>query len=203
MRQVETILAALDLAPGERALDVGAGSGYLALLAASLVGPSGHVDLHNTPGWLAQFPNLHPEVLAEAIKPDNIGFVVAPWDGLDAVEARYDAIVMGQVFHDAVLEGADIEAMAAQLFALVGADGRVVIEDHDADPSMPVGRQAGLHRIAKTVVIEVMMEAGFKLAADVDIRAGKDNRKMNVFWPTQRGRTDRYVLTFVKPAASP
>src|SRR5690606_8697642 len=46
---------------GARVLDVASGGGYLAMIYATLVGPSGHVDMHNTPGWIAQFPGMEPE----------------------------------------------------------------------------------------------------------------------------------------------
>src|SRR5262249_6881933 len=54
-RNVELILKAADAKPGMHILDVGSGGGYLALLFASLVGEKGHVDIHNTPGWINQF----------------------------------------------------------------------------------------------------------------------------------------------------
>jgi hypothetical protein len=45
------------LSPATRVLDVGSGGGYLAIRSSlELVGPAGHVDIHNTPGWIAQFP---------------------------------------------------------------------------------------------------------------------------------------------------
>src|SRR5262245_35325933 len=60
-RNVELILKAADAKPGMRVLDVGSGGGYLALLFASLVGEKGHVDIHNTPGWINQFPSMDPD----------------------------------------------------------------------------------------------------------------------------------------------
>ena len=57
-RYVDVILHAAASRPGDRVLDIASGSGYLALLFASLVGDKGHVDIHNTPGWIAQFPSI-------------------------------------------------------------------------------------------------------------------------------------------------
>ena len=55
-RMIEIILKAINAKPGEKAIDIGSGSGYLALLMSTMVGPKGHVDIHNTPGWINQFP---------------------------------------------------------------------------------------------------------------------------------------------------
>jgi predicted methyltransferase len=42
-RQPQTILAGLELAPGQRVADVGAGRGFLTTRIAAAVGPRGHV----------------------------------------------------------------------------------------------------------------------------------------------------------------
>lgn len=193
------IIAQMHLAPGDTVLDVGAGGGYLALIAAALVGETGHVDIHNTPGWIAQFPSMEPEAMALRITPPNIGYVTAPWHHLEAPPSTYDAIVMGQVYHDAILEGADIEAMTDNLFAMLKPGGVLVIEDHDADPTMSVGEQVGLHRIAPDVVTEHMRLAGLERVASIPLASAHDDFRFNVFRPGIRGRTSRYVLEFRKP----
>lgn len=198
-RKPELILAAADIGEGGRVLDMGAGSGYLSLLASSVVGPTGRVDLHNTPGWIAQFPLMDPEQLSARIRRTNIGYVVAGWEDVPGEAGTYDAILMGQVYHDAVLESADITRMNARLFELLKPGGRLVVEDHHADPSMPVGMQAGLHRLARDLVVRELEAAGFELSAEAEVRTGKDDYRFNVFRPQLRGRTDRYILTFTKP----
>ncbi len=199
-RMPSTILSAADIDPGDRILDMGAGSGYLTLLASSLTGDTGRVDLHNTPSWITQFPNLDPEDLMGRIKRANVGYIVSAWDELPGEPATYDVILMGQVYHDAVLEAADIPLMNARLFELLKPGGRLIVEDHDADPVTPPARQASLHRLAKSVVIAELTAAGFENTGEAYISPGKDDYRFNVFRPNLRGRTDRYILTFEKPA---
>jgi len=202
-RKPSLIMAAAGIRPGDRILDVGAGGGYLSLLASSLTGDAGRVDLHNAPGWITQFPYLDPEDLAARIKRPNVGYIVSAWDELPGEAESYDVILMGQVYHDTLLEAANVTLMNQRLFALLKPGGRLIVEDHDADPSMPPAQQVRLHRLAKGVVVEALTAAGFVLAGEDYIRTGKDDYRFNVFQPTLRGRTDRYILTFTRPAPEP
>lgn len=202
-RMVELILKAANAKSGERVLDVASGGGYLALLFSKLVGGSngsaGHVDIHNTWGWIAQFPSMDPDFQKQRIKRPNIGWVTQAWDDLDAPANSYDIIVMGQVYHDIVLEGGDFDALNKRLFAMLKPGGRVVIEDHDAIETMPLGQQAFLHRISNGDTIGHFSRAGFHHTGLILIESTNDDRRFNVFRPGVRGRTDRFIAVFEKP----
>ena len=198
-RMVELILRAADAKPGKRVLDIASGGGYLALLLSAMVGDTGHVDLHNTPGWIAQFPSMEPERQQQVIKRPNIGWITTPWNDIDASAASYDVIMLGQVYHDIILEGGDYEGLNRRLFAMLKPGGRVVVEDHDANETMYLGQQVGLHRISHGDVTGQFLRAGFTLKEMVLIDTTFDDRKFNVFWPTVRHRTDRFIAVFEKP----
>jgi predicted methyltransferase len=185
---------------GGRVLDIGSGGGYLALIYASLVGEDGHVDIHNTPGWIAQFPGLDPARQAAWIRRANIGWLTAGWDEIGASKDRYDVILLGQVFHDMLLEGGDVEAISLSLLTLLNPGGVVMVEDHNAAAGMPLAQQAGLHRISSQTLTALFLGAGFRPLAAFEIESPHDNRRMNVFWPSLRGRTDRFIAVFEKPA---
>lgn len=201
-RMVELILRAAAAKPGDRVLDIASGGGYLALLFSAIVGEDGHVDMHNTPGWIAQFPSMDPDDQKTRIIAKNIGWITTPWHELDAPAASYDVIVLGQVYHDIVLEGGDFRELNERMFAMLKPGGRVVIEDHDAIPEMDLGRQVGLHRISHGDVTGQMLRAGFTLKEMALIESQFDDRKFNVFKPDVRGRTDRFIAVFEKPPAS-
>ena len=198
-RHIALILKAADAKPGMRVLDVGSGGGYLALLFSSLVGEKGHVDIHNTPGWINQFPSMDPDFQKARIKRPNIGWITASWSDLTAPPDSYDLIVLGQVYHDVFLEGENLDLLTEHLFAMLKPGGRIVIEDHDAIETMPLVQQVGLHRISHGDTTALLLRAGFTLKDMILIESSYDDRRFNVFRPGVRGRTDRFVATFIKP----
>lgn len=199
-RYVELIMRAGAAKPGQRVLDIASGGGYLALLFASLVGDTGHVDIHNTPGWIAQFPSMEVERQQTYIKRSNIGWVTQPWNDIDAPANSYDLIVLGQVYHDVILEGGDYNGLDTRLFAMLKPGGRVVVEDHDANELLTLREQADQHRVSHGDATGQFLRAGFVLKEMVLIDSKFDDRKFNVFQPTVRGRTDRFIAVFEKPA---
>ncbi len=198
-RIIETAWPTMRLVSGGRVLDVASGGGYLAIIFSSLVGEGGHVDIHNTPGWIAQFPGMEPESQRKWIERDNIGWVTASWNELGAPDESYDFILLGQVYHDIVFEGGDFGTLNKRFFDMLTPGGRVIVEDHDAIETMPLMQQANLHRISRGDVTGHFLAAGFRQVALDEIESRYDDRKMNVFWPNVRGRTDRYILVFEKP----
>jgi predicted methyltransferase len=210
-RNVRAILAAAwpkDLASdpaytlkGKRVLDIASGGGYLALLFSSLVGDTGHVDIHNTPGWINQFPSMDPDAQRRWIKRKNIGFITEAWNGIPLAKESYNIVIMGQVYHDVIVEGGNWEALDKEIFDMLKPGGRLIVEDHDAIPEMYLAQQANLHRISHGDVTGHFIRAGFQLE-DMKLFDSKyDNEKMNVFFPAVRGRTDRFIATFLKPVS--
>ncbi len=204
-RMTALILKEAGPKPGMRVLDVGSGGGYLALLFAKLVGGSlgagGHVDIHNTPGWINQFPSMDPEFQKARMKHANIGWITEAWNNIPSEpKDSYDIIVLGQVFHDVGLEAGDYGLMCNTFFGLLKPGGRVVIEDHDAIETMPLAQQVNLHRISHGDVTGLMLRAGFAHTGMVLMDSSYDDRRFNVFRPGVRGRTDRFIAVFEKPA---
>lgn len=198
-RMIEIILKAINAKPGEKAIDIGSGSGYLALLMSTMVGPKGHVDIHNTPGWINQFPTMEPERQKLRIKQPNIGWVTTRWTDITGAPNSYDIITLGQVYHDVPLEGESTDAMNERLYAMLKPGGRVIIEDHDAIETMPLPQQVILHRISHGDVTGEMIRVGFTLKSMILLDSPHDDRRFNVFRPGVRGRTDRYIAVFEKP----
>jgi predicted methyltransferase len=93
------------------------------------------------------------------------------------------------------------DSMNQQVFKALKPGGVYLIVDHAAAAGAPVAETAGkLHRIDEAVVKKEVEAAGFKLAAEDKMLANAaDDHTVNVFQPAIRGKTDQFVLKFVKP----
>ena len=99
---------------GDRVLDIGSGNAYLALLFSTLVGPNGHVDIHNTPSWIAQSRRLSETVQRKWIKRPNVGWMMKSWNEVKAPDGTYDVVILGRIFHEILLEAGDLAGAAAE-----------------------------------------------------------------------------------------
>jgi predicted methyltransferase len=198
-RYVELILRAGAVKAGDGVLDVASGGGYLALLFSALVGDKGHVDIHNTPGWIAQFPWQAVDKQSKVITNPNVGWKIASWNELEAPANTYDVVTLGRVYHDVITEGGDFELMNKHIFTMVKPGGYVMVEDHDADPEMPIEKQGFLHRVSHEDTTEHFTAAGFKPVEVILFDSKSDDQKFNVFRPGVKGRTDHFIAVFQKP----
>jgi protein-L-isoaspartate(D-aspartate) O-methyltransferase len=113
-RTVEAMLRLLEVSPGQRVLDVGAGSGWTTALLAHLVGPTG-------------------EVVGVEIEPSLVAFGAAnlaathqPWASIRLAEPK----VLGVPEHapyDRILVSAEPSTLPQQLVDQLGDGGRLVI----------------------------------------------------------------------------
>jgi predicted methyltransferase len=94
-------------------------------------------------------------------------------------------------------------AEAAQAFLtnvrdLLKPGGTLGIIDHFGSAE---GDNTALHRIELSMVLAAVKAAGFELEATGELlRNAADDRSLNVFDPSVRGHTDRFVLKLRKPA---
>jgi ubiquinone/menaquinone biosynthesis C-methylase UbiE len=98
---IPTLLKAVRLAPGDRALDVAAGTGLAAEAAAVIVGPSGHVTAADIS------PAMVEKARERLVAVPNIAFAVEDAQALTFPDASFDAVIcnMGLMYFSDPAQG--------------------------------------------------------------------------------------------------
>ncbi|CUR58323.1 Protein-L-isoaspartate(D-aspartate) O-methyltransferase [metagenome] len=113
-RTVADMLRLLDVQPGQRVLDVGAGSGWTTALLAHLVGPTGEV----------RGVELEPELVR--FGGANLAATHQPWASMTAATPGVLGDPSGAPY-DRILVSAEPDELPQQLVDQLGDDGRMVI----------------------------------------------------------------------------
>jgi predicted methyltransferase len=181
------------------------GGGYFTRIFSKAVGSSGHVyalvpaPLADAP---ADVPDFAARVKAIAADPNyaNVQVVVEPFSQL-AVPAPVDLVWTSQNYHDLHnFPGLDVGIFNKMVFDDLKHGGIFLILDHAAEAGSGARDTATLHRIESETVKKEVLAAGFVFVASSDLlRQPGDSRKVKVFDPAVRGRTDQFILKFRKP----
>ena len=207
VRKPVEVLRFMGLKKGDRALDYFTGTGYYADIMAKAVGPGGHVV-----GWnSAAFARREPVVKALAdirSRNPNAAFFSSPSTAIAFAPNSFDFALLHLVYHDAYWESAqfglpriDPNSVVRAIWDSVKPGGTVAVIDHVAAPGGDVREVVEkLHRIDPAVVKADFERAGFVLEAQSELlRVPEDDHSKNVFDPSIRGKTDRFMYRFRKP----
>ncbi len=201
-RQPAAVLEFSGIESGDVVADFMAGGGYYTELIADVVGKNGRVyavnpqGFHDAEAW-APISRRHSNIRTMPVDPRQM--MIAP--------GSVDSIFTHLVFHDLYWESEkfkfprlDPQMMLANWFAGVKSGGSVIVVDHVGPAGDPREVTAKLHRIDPARVIADMTKAGFVLEAQSDmLRRSTDDQSLNVFDPSIRGKTDRFVMKFRRP----
>jgi len=208
VRRPAEVLAWLGLERGDRVLDYFAGNGYYTEIMARAVGPTGSVTGWNTP-FFAGRPQVRDTLAAIRQRSPNTAFFSSPTTALSFPDNAYDFVMLHLVYHDAYFESAqfqlpriDPNTVTAALFRTVKPGGIVAVIDHVAAPGRETRAEVeATHRILPATVRADFERAGFVFDGESPLLANpQDDRSVNVFTPSIRGRTDRFVYRFRRPA---
>src|SRR5436190_1653332 len=101
-RKPAEMLDFLDVRPGMKVEDLGAGGGYTTELIARSVGPSGAVYMQNDPRWLSFLKDALAERFTHPAMKDVVRAEI-PFDDPVPPEAKdLDLVVMNVIYHDIV-----------------------------------------------------------------------------------------------------
>lgn len=207
-RKPAAIVAFFGIEPSMHVLDMFSGGGYYTEILSYVVGPEGTVTAHSNEAYAAYSGD---EALTRygGDRLPNVRILMAENNELDLTEDTFDAIMLVLSFHDIYfvdekngwpkIDGA---AFLGELHQGLRPGGVLGIIDHFAEPGSPRETGGTLHRIDPAIVVTEVEAAGFVLEETSDVlRNLEDDHSLNMADPAIRGRTDRFVMRFRKPAA--
>jgi predicted methyltransferase len=105
--------------------------------------------------------------------------------------------------HDSFFGPADLSKVNKAIFDALKPGGIYFVMDHAAASGSGLRDTETLHRIDPAVVKKEVTAAGFVLEAESDaLRNPADNHTAKVFDPAIRGKTDKFLFRFRKPAVA-
>jgi predicted methyltransferase len=196
------ILALAEVKPGAKVVDFIIGGGYFTRILSAAVGPTGTVYAYQ-PAEFIKFQASYGENLKTvAAAYANVRPLDASLGALDLPDGL-DLVITVQNYHDLYLKQSPAGTAAkldAEIFKALKPGGVFLIIDHAAADGSGTTAADSLHRIDIAAVKQDVEAAGFKLAAESPLlRNAADLRTLIVFDPAIRGKTDQFILKFVKP----
>jgi len=206
-RKPAEVLEFVGIEEGMTVLDMFSGGGYYTEIIAAVVGADGIVIAQTNEAYLKfvgdEFSNRYAnDRLA------NVEILMAENNELSLDASSLDAVMLVLSYHDLFNSDPeqgwpriDIPAFLAELYEGLEPGGLVGVIDHYAATGASTDSGNTVHRIDPAIVIAGMQAAGFSLEAQSDmLRNPDDDYEKIVFDPELRGKTDRFVMRFRKPA---
>jgi predicted methyltransferase len=175
--------------PGDKVAELAPGAGYFTRILAKTVGDSGKVYTY---GGRPALPTNPP--VAANVTP------VAGTNADFAVPEPVDVVWTSRNYHDFQNAMPDMSGYNKKVFAALKPGGTYFILDHAAAADAADDVTSKLHRSKEATVRAQVEAAGFRFVASSDIlRNPADNGTERVQEQDVRGKTNQYLIKFVKP----
>ena len=163
----EAVVSALELAPGERVADIGAGTGFFVRLFADRVGPEGKVyGVDIAPALVEGI-----RTWAEASGAAHVKGVLGETDDIVLPEDSVDVVFTSDTYHH-------FEAPAATLASVRRAlrpGGRLFVLDFERIPGTSPGWILEHVRAGKRTVVAELEQAGFRFVRELEVPGLEEN----------------------------
>ncbi len=184
-QKVDEIFAAMDVSPGDRVADVGAGGGFLTVRLSEAVGEEGRVYAEDITQRLIRELTEQMENLGIT----NVEPVLGGTDDPNLPADELDAVVIVNAYH----EMSEHESMLAGIWRSLQSGGRLVIVDNPPrDSTSSRSTQIRAHDIHIGVVEQDLIAAGFEIL---------ERRPDFIDTGTGRGTHHQWMLVAVKPSS--
>ena len=206
-RKPTEVLRFLGLRQGMSAVDLFGGNKYWAEIMAPAVGPKGRVLVWEP----AQFFDADSKKAFDEFtaKNPNVSFVSTPFEAIALPKDSADFVMLNLNYHDVYWQSEkykiprmEPDAFLKAVYAAMKPGAVIGVIDHVANPSNDTRATVDkLHRIDPNVVKADFERAGFKLVGESKLLANPaDDHGLLVFDPKVKGKTDRFIFKFQKPA---
>lgn len=201
-RKPSDVLTFFGIETGMQVAELMVGRGYYTEILSRAVGPAGVVWAQNNKYVLDRFADGPLTERLQRLEPHNVRRLNRELHEPGLPQGKLDAVLMVLFYHDTYWQKVPRDAMNKAVFAALKPGGIYGIVDHAAAAGTKDTQVKTLHRIEQALLTSEILAAGFTLDAQSDIlRHPEDDHSLNVFDESIRGKTDRFVLRFRKPAA--
>lgn len=187
--------------------DIFAGGGYYSEILSGLVGKNGSVLMINNAPYDAyakkdltlRLANNRLANVQYSITPnENLGFTANSLDGALIIMSLHDLFYADP---EGGWPAIDAKQFIGQIVAALKPGGKFLIVDHFAKADSGFSDSKALHRIDEQYAISYLQAQGLELIGKIDVlRNPDDDYSKTVFDPAIKGRTDRFVHVYQKPA---
>jgi predicted methyltransferase len=201
-RKPKEVIAFLGIEPGMTVIDLIAAGGYYTEVLSAAVGPTGKVYAQNSDYVLKIRDGANDKAMTARLadgRLPNVERLDREMDDLGLAPGSVDAAITALNFHDVYNsrgEEAAVGFLKTVLRVLKPGGVLGIIDHHGRNTDDDIE----LHRIGEPVVIAAARAAGFEVDGTSELlRNPADDRTKNVFEPSVRGKTDRFLLRLRKP----
>jgi len=192
---------------GHVVLDLFAGGGYYSELTGRIVGESGTVYMHNNGGYLG-FAGKALAARTESGRLRNVTRYDKEIDAIDLPSDSVDRVLMVMTYHDLYYktDGWDInpDVFFAAVQRVLKPGGMLCIVDHAGRTETQSADAQDLHRIDPVFARADIEARGFTFGGEnTALHNPQDKLDVNVFDPSVRRKTSRFIYKFVLPAVEP
>lgn len=202
-RKPAEVVALLGIAPGMTVIDLIAAGGYYTEVLSVAVGPKGKVYAQNNDFVLKIREGANEKALSARLaggRLANVERLNREVAELGLAPGSVDAAITALNFHDVYNsrgEEAAVEFLKA-VYAALKPGGVLGVIDHVGDTGAD---NKELHRMQESQALAAAKAAGFEVEAQANLlRNPDDDHSKNVFDPSVRGKTDRFVMLLRKPS---
>jgi predicted methyltransferase len=206
IRKARDVLAFTGIGEGMTVIDMEAGGGMYTEIFAKTVGSDGTVYMQNPP----LFDGFAGDDIKARVANDrlpNVEQMRTAFDTLPVADGSVDVVTwfLGPhelwFYPDGQPVGilGDPDKAFGEIARVLKSGGHFIALDHRAAAGSPPETGGTTHRIDRAIVVERAEAAGLALVDESDLLTnGADDYEKNVFDPSVRRKTDRFLLRFEK-----